>query len=326
MAERTTITQATQIGIESVAGTGVAASKKLLAVSIAPSIKAETTPFRPQGAKYPTTSSLGKEWAEAAIEGIGCYNHLTYLLSSLINKPTPAQQGATTAYLWTFTPNQSAEDTIATLTVESGSSVRAGKFVNGIVNDMTLTFTRDEVAIGGTMMGAAYEDNQTLTGSPTDVAVQQILPTAVDVFIDPSSAALGTTKMTRVVSAEFAISGRFGQFWALNSAVSGPSAYVEATPTATLKLLMEADAAGMALLTSLRAGTKQFVRIQAEGPTIATTYKYKLALDVCGIPTEVGDFQDEAGVYAIEFTLTPTYDATWTKPFSIALTNVIQSL
>ena len=437
MSERTTITQVTQIGVEATPGTAVAATKKLGATSIEPSIQAEIQTFRPAGVKFNTIGVLGKEWTEASIEGPASYTDLAYLFAGALNYAAPVQQAGTTAYLWTFTPSHTAEDTVKTFTVERGSAVRAGRFSYGTVNEVGLSFSRESVDVSGSILGQQYTDDvhlstnatyrltaagspptagtftltyaaqttagiqfnatpaavqaalealstigagnvevtatvaagagtlavannvytiefvnalaqapRTLTGTftgltaagtitlaagvvgvvPTTVALQPVLPTEVSVYLDASGATLGNTKLTRAFTAEWKIGNRFSPLWPLNSAVSSFAATIETAPEATLALTVEADAAGMGPLTAMRAGTKQFIRIEAVGPTIASTYKWKLTLDMCGLVSEVGEFSDEDGVYAVQWTFAAAYDATWTKALTVALQNTLSSL
>ncbi len=329
MAERTSITQITQVGVEATPGTGVAASKLLQAVSIEPAIKANIKTFKPLGQKYATIAALGKEWVEAKISGdVACYNHLAYLLSSVLAYAAPVQQGGTAAYLWTFTPAQSAEDTIKTFTVEQGSAVRAGKFVYGLVKDLSLKFSRESISVDGSMLGQAYQDGITMTASPTAVPVQPILPTALDVYLDSTSANIGTTKLTRALSGQFTISDRFGPLWAINSTVSGFAAHVETEPKAQLKLLVEADASGMGPLTAMRGGDKRYIRLKAVGPLIADSYYCTFQLDLCGMVSGVGEFSDEDGVYGIEWTFDAAYDPSWSsgQAMQVQLTNVLSTL
>jgi len=329
MAERTSITQVTQVGVESVPGTGVAANKLFQALSIEPAIKADIKTFKPLGAKYATIAALGKEWVEAKITGdVACYNHLAYLLSGVLAYAAPVQQGGSAAYLWTFTPAQSAEDTIKTFTVEQGSSARAGKFTYGLVTEFGLKFDREKIEVSGSMLGQAYQDGISMTTSPTAIPIQPILPTALDVYLDATSASIGTTKLTRALSGEFGISDRFGPLWTINSAVSGFAAHVEQAPKAQLKLMVEADATGMGPLTAMRAGDKRYVRLKAVGPLIASTYYYTFQMDICGVVSDVGEFSDEDGVYAIEWTFDVAYDSAWSsgRAMQVQLTNTISAL
>jgi len=329
MAERTSITQVTQVGVETTPGSGVAANKLFQALSIEPAIKADVKTFKPLGAKYATIAALGKEWVEAKISGdVACYNHLAYLLSSVMAYAAPVQQGATTAYLWTFTPAQSTEDAVKTFTVEQGSSVRAGKFTYGLVTEFGLKFDREKIEVSGSMLGQAYQDGITMTASPTAIPIQPILPTDLDVYLDATSASIGTTKLTRALSGEISISDRFGPLWAINSTVDGFAAHVEQAPKTQLKLMVEADATGMGLLAAMRNGDKRYIRLKAVGPLIASTYYYTFQLDLCAVVSDVGEFSDEDGVYAIEWTFDVAYDPAWAsgQAMQVQLTNVLSAL
>ncbi len=437
MSERTTITQVTQIGVESTPGTAVAATKKLGATSIEPSIQAEVQTFRPAGVKFNTIAAFGKDWTEASIEGPASYTDLAYLLAGALSYAAPAQQGGTTAYLWTFTPSHTAEDVVKTYTVERGSAVRAGRFSYGTVNEVGISFSRESVEVSGSMLGQQYEDDvhlstnatytltanaappsagtftltysgqttgaidsdatpaevetalealstigagnvevtatvaegagtlavannvytvefvntlaqapRTLTGTftnltasgsialaagvvgvvPTAVALQPVLPTEVSVYLDASAAALGNTKLTRAFQAEWKIGNRFGPLWPLDSDNGSFATTIETAPEATLTLMVEADEEGMGPLAAMRAGTKQFIRIEAVGPTIASTYTWELTLDLCGLVSEIGEFSDEDGVYAVQWTFAAAYDATWTKALTVALQNTLAGL
>lgn len=326
MSERASVFETTQIGVETVPGTPVAAGKKLLATSIEPSVQAEMVSVRPLGGKFATAAFMGKEWAKAAIQGQASYNDLTYLLAGLLANQAPVQQGLTAAYKWTFSPAQSAPDTIATFTVESGSSVRAGRFAYGLVRELAIKSDRGAVEVSGEMIGGLYADGITLTATPTEIEVVPVMPNQMSVYMDPSAATLGTTKLTRVLRTEISIGNRFEPLWTLDAAETSFVAHVESAPATTMKLLVEADAAGMALLATMRTGAKKFVRFAAVGEEIASPYNYLLQLDMCGTVTDVSEFSDQDGVFAIEWTLQATYDATWTKALEAVLINTLLAL
>jgi len=327
MTDRATLNQVTQIGMETTPGTAVAATRRLPALSITPGIQTAINSFKPVGGKFNTVGALGKEWVEASYEGPLCYNHLTYLLNSLLTTDAPAQQGATAAYKWEFVPAQNAMDDPVTFTVEQGSDVRAGKFTYGLVNGFTLEIDREAANVSGSMIGQAYQDNITMTASGvTDVPVQPVQPTEIDVYLDSTAAGVGSTKLTRALSLSIEMADRYAPVWTLNSAVDGFVAHVETAPTATVTLLVEADEQGMGLLTAMRAGSKRFLRLKATGPVIADTYAYSLTWDMGVLVREVGEFSDEDGVYAIEWTFDIAYDATWQKAMTVALVNTISAL
>jgi len=273
-----------------------------------------------------TVAALGKEWNEAGISGPLTFTEIVYPLASVLNYAAPVQQGVTIAYLWTFTPPQAGVSTNKTFTIEMGSSVRAHSSAYNLVTGLGFNITRDDVEVSGSILGHALADNITLTATPTEIALVPVLPTQVSVYIDASGAALGTTKMLRVLRANLEFGDRFSPVWPIDAAQTDFPAHVEDLPTASLKLLMAADTQGMALLTTMRAGDKKFIRIKAEGALIVTAHPYLFQADVCGVVESVSDFSDEDGIYAIEWTFSVAYDSTWAKALEVQVKNALTAL
>jgi hypothetical protein len=326
MAERSGLLQGVQVAVETTAGTAVAANKRLASTSIDPGIKVNVNDFKPMGNKYSTLTAIGKEWVEAKISGQLCYTDWVYLAASGLQYTAPVQQAATTAYKWVNTPGQTAEDTVKTLSVEVGGTVRAHKFAYGLVTGLGYSITREKAEIKGTMIGQRITDGITMTASPTQITLQPVLPTQIDIFADALVANIGTTKLLRVLSIDFENNARADAVWPIDSAQTSFAATVETAPKSTFKLLVEADALGMAILTNLRSSTDIFFRVQATGPMIASPYTYLWRHDLCADVTDVSSFSDNNGVYAIEWTFTATYDAGWGKAMTFETTNALTTL
>jgi hypothetical protein len=329
MAERSALNQVVQIGVESTPGTSVAAGRRLQAIGIEPSPSVEMDQFRPMGQKYRAITTLGKEWVEASISGRGSYTELVYLLSSVVDTATIATPGgATDARTWTFTPDSFDDDVPKTFTVEHGSGVRADKLVYGLVTELGMAFNRSSIEVSGSMMGRAIEDGITLTGSPTTVDLIPIIPTQVSVYMDDASGDLGTTKLTRVISADFSLGSRYAGVWVLDAANPSFVNHIESEPDLSLNLTLQADAEGMALLTNLRDSETKFIRIHAVGVAdgIEAGYEYEFTLDLAGKISDTGGFSDQDGVYAIEFNFVGVHDATWGKAYEFILQNALTAL
>jgi hypothetical protein len=326
MAERATILQGIQLGVETTPGTAVAANKKLQATSVSTGVKAEIKKFRPTGSKFNTISALGKEWVEGDISGVLSYTDWVYLAASGLQYTAPDQQEATAAYLWENTPGHSSADTVKTFTIEEGSSVRAHKFAYGLVSNLGYTINRDEATVKGKIIGQTLSDAITMTSTPTEIPIVPVLPSDISVYMDTLYSDIGETKLLRVLKIDFDTGERFGTVWPIDGALASFAAHVETEPTAEFKLLLAADAVGMGLLTSMRAGTKKFFRVEAVGETIEDTYTYKWTHDICATVTDVSQFSDEDGIYAIEFTFTATYDSDLTKAFSFSTINKLTAL
>ncbi len=326
MAERSGLLQGVQVAIEATSGVSLPANKRLAATSIDPGIKVNVNDFKPMGNKYTTITAIGKEWVEAKISGQLCYTDFVYLAASGLQYTAPVQQGATTAYMWANTPGQTAEDTVKTLSVEVGGTVRAHKFSYGLVTGLGYSITREKCEIKGTMIGQRITDGITMTASPTAIALQPVLPTQIDVTADALVANIGVTKLLRVLSIDFENNSRADAVWAIDSAQTSFAATVETEPKSTFKMKMEADAAGMAYLTTLRASSSMFIRVKATGPMIATPYTYVWQHDLCVQVTDASSFSDDNGVYAVEWTFMPVFDSGWGKAMVFNTTNALTTL
>lgn len=329
MPERSSLNQVVQVGVETTAGTSVAATKRFQSIGIEPSPSVEMDQFRPAGQKFRAITTLGKEWTEAGIAGRGSYTEIIYLLSSVLNTgviTTPDAAGAPTARKWVFSPSSTADDTPKTFTIEHGSAVRAAKFSYGLVSEFGMSFSRDVIEVSGSMLGRAVVDNIVLTASPTVIDLVPIIPTQVSVYVDTTSAALGTTKLTRAISADFNLGSRFGPVWVLDAANTSFVNHIETEPDLTLNLLLQADAQGMGLLEQLRDGATRFVRIEAVGSNIGGAITYKFTLDMAVKVADTGGFSDADGVFAVEFNFVGVHDGTWGKAIEVSVVNELTAL
>lgn len=322
MPERALVTQSVQIGVETTPGTGVAANKQLQSLSISPEIHIDSTQFQPVGQKVNSIVVPNKEWTEFTASGVLDYTELIYPLSGVLGATTGVQQGATTAYLWTFTPLARGSETYKTFTIEQGDANRAQKLAYGQFSEFEITMNRSGASVSGKGFGLVIQDGITLTASPTALLQKPVIPNQIDVWLDATSGALGTTKLTRVFEAKLAITNRNGPVWALNSANASFAAAVELDPQIVLTLKIEADAAGMAFLTTLRAGTTQFCRIKCTSPDLAgTAFPFSITMDMAVKVATPSNYEDETGVYAITFTCPLVYDTSWAKFLTVGVMN-----
>ena len=327
MPERSTISQHVQVGLETTEGLAVPANRQLQAMSIALSPQIETRRFRPTGTKVDTLVVPGKDWTQGDLSGIATYDEILYPLAGALVAPAAPTVTGTTGQRWTFDPSATTEDTVATLTVEQGSALRAHRAAGGILTDFGLSWTRDSVDLSGTLMAQQFGDGVALTATPTSVPLVPVLPKDISVYADPTAAALGTTKLPRALSGEFAMGGRFGALWTLNAALPSYAAHVETEPDFTLKLLLEADATGMDFLAKLRAGSSTFVRIEAVGGVIgAGPATYRLTWDMALKVEAIDSLDDSDGVYAIGLTMRSIFDATWGRFMQVEVVNSTTAL
>lgn len=325
MPERQTGNQVTQFGLETVAGTAVAANKKFKSFDVTINPTGEMSSYRPQGSRLPTVVVPGQEWTGGAISGAPVYDELMYLLAMTLGAPTTTVTGVT-GQQHVFTFNAEGAQNAKTFTIEKGDSVRAGKASHVLATDLAINLTRNEFTIDGSVIGQLYTDGVTMTASPTTFPQIPILPKQFSLFLDDTSAALGTTKYLRGFAASLSLSGLVSAIWPINDALTSFATTVDTSELdATMELRVEADASGMALLTSLRAGSTKFLRIVSQGPVIgAGPATYALQIDAAVKIANYADFDDEDGLYVVPWPLQIVNDA-WGS-LKITLTNATAAL
>lgn len=319
MPERATVQQIIQLGVEATPGTAVPATRRLGSMTIKPKIVVDTTMFRPAGLKYATVQALNKEWAEFDAEGQPTYEEIIVPLNGVATVGTISQvmDGATStgAYEHLFSPSSSAPDSPKTYTLEHGQAgLQAESFTHALFTDLGLTIKRSGVSLKGN--GFARRATTAITptaGLAVPAALTPILPGQFSVYLDTTAAALGTTRLTRLVTADPKLGGRYNPSWFVDSSQASFTTFVETPADSTAKVVVEADAVGMGLLGNLRAGDTRFLRLEATGPVIYNAgvqlnlphlFRWDMAIKI----EDVDQWSDEDGIYAIPFTFTPVHD------------------
>ncbi|HEY8818410.1 MAG TPA: hypothetical protein VIM25_06285 [Candidatus Limnocylindrales bacterium] len=319
MADRAKVTENVQFGVESVEGTAVAAPNNIRSVSVDTKIGGAAEFFRPDGRKFNTLSSLNQEWSTFALNGKGTYTEINYLLAMLFGNVAPASSGLAVKTR-AFEMLDTTILTPASMTIEKGSSVRAQQIAGAILTDTVMSFSRKAgITITGNGIGHLFTDGVTLTASPVDIPLVPLVGKQLDVYIDATAAALGTTKLLRAFSLDNTLTGAFGPVWPINSANASYDGHVDLAPTTGTKFMVEADATGMGYLTQYRADTLMFIRIQATGPNIPgeTSVPYLFKYDTCvNIKTVTPDTDDD-GVTTVEYDCELIKDSTWGKALEI---------
>lgn len=160
---------------------------------------------------------------------------------------------------------------------------------------------------------------------PNPLPLIPVLPQQFDVYLDNSAAALGTTKLLRVLSVETDMADRFNPLWAINSANTSYATTYETKLKPQVKMQMERDAAGMALVTAMRTGATRFMRIKATGGPIGTA-AYGFSLDMALQVSDAPAFDDKDGLSTLSWTLDLVHDPTWSKAIHLDVTNTQAAL
>jgi hypothetical protein len=346
---RSTASQVTQIGREAVAGTPVAATRRLGSLSIVPAINAETNLFRPEGMKFPTVGVLNREWTTADVTGQPTYEEVVIPLSGAVDTATVSEvmDGATPtgAFEWVFTPDSVAPDAPKTFSLErgqEGSSVEKASHL--LFTGFGLEISRAGISLSGSAFAKALTQaaNGLTAGLDVPDDLTPITPGSVCVYMADTHALLEsapgvsdtTKRLGRVISANPSIEDRYNPAWFVNCTEESFTTFVENSDGVggTFGLTQEADDAnGMALLDTVRAGATKFIRIEAKGPVIYNAgvqpdlrhlFRWDMALKI----ENPDAFSDEDGIYAIAWTLRPVHDGVWGKAHQITVRNMLDPL
>ena len=331
VSERAAVNQRTAIGAESTSalGTIVSASKLLECFDYSVGIGTDLKDYRATGHKYTTVRELNEEWTDGTLSGNGDYNGLLYPLGGVMGATTPVAHGAsTTAKDWIYSPPTYGSIVPQTYSFQQGDSTHAHGFQYGLHTDFGYKATRKDFAISGKVIAQQFTDNVTLASSPTGIALAPIVANQVNVYWDTTSGGLGTTQLLKFLSVDFSMGGVYKPTWFMNRSNPSFTSHVDVAPATTVKLMMEADTQGMSFLSTLRAGTTMYLRVDALGPVIDTPntinneFKHDMAVKV-GKPST---FSDSDGIYAIEWECLIVEDPTWGKAHTATVTNLITAL
>lgn len=332
--EITTVNQRIQIGAEatSALGTAVAASKILECFDWTIGIDGDVLFYRPTGRKYASTQEQNTEYTTGTLAGEMDYNGVIYPLGGVMGSVTSvAHLASTTAKDWIFSPPLTGSVVPQTYTLQQGDSTRARQVAYLLFQQFGYKAERKTgMQISGKWMAQPLTDNATLTTNPTTIAIAPIVGKQINVYLDPTSAALGTTQLNKVLAIDYTFDSVYNPFFPLNRSNLGWTAHVDMPPTCTIKLLMEADTAGMAPLSYLEAGTTYFLRVSCQGAQIASdgpgaiynTFQHDMAIKF----NKPSPFQDKDGVFALEWQCQIVEDPTWAKSQTITVTNLLTAL
>jgi hypothetical protein len=293
--ERSSTFIGTQIGTETAHGTGVAATIKLIGIQVTPQVKVDTKEIR-SGNLFADAYALGRDWTEAKFEGAPYYEMMETITKSAL----------CTGAGGVHTVSNTTDNEYTSYTFQVGNASYVESFTGGTFTGFNVKYTPEEITIAGDIIGNQMSVPGTWTAGIAAPTGTIILPGHCTVSVS------GATQ-TRVLSAEFDISGRFKPLYVLNGSYTSV-AMVETAPDSTVKIEVEADTEGIAHLTRLRAGnTAVNVILQATNGT--RTFKIECACQV----KELDSFKISDTTYNVAYTLGVVYSST--IGYAIKVTN-----
>ncbi len=329
MAVRPLIDDLVQLAPEATEGDGAASTKRVPDLNIAFGYNATFKDIQGSGYSLDLGTSPGQEWGTFTGGGQGSYNGIVYPLNSLLKKVS-ASSGGATSKIWTFDWTDFGANAFQTYCFEKGQTVAAEKIAGARFTDFSMKMTPDEASWTGGGIGGAIQRGITMTPTGvTEVAVRPMVPKTFDVYLDPSAATLGTTKLLLAFEFDWGISKIAGPLNAMNSANNGYAATVKLKPGATATLTISDDSVSSAQITKMRSGTPFFIRVVSQGDLIDTgapNHYFKFTGDFCVAVNGQPRATAVMGAEALQFPLKIQHDATWGKGLLVVVENLIAAL
>lgn len=316
-----------QIGIQSLYGTPVAATRKFAGLFFTFSDKFDVKTYRSKGAKFNDSSVINKSWSEFTFEGPGSYNELPYILAGLFPGAVPTTVVAG-VFKYAFNPAGEGKDDHSYFTIEEGDSDDADRFSDVTIKSFNLDFSRDEVNYSGDGFAKPNDGSfSALTSSGVSkLASRPISGNEVSVYMDSTFAGIGTTKLTDAFTARFSMGEKRQPKWVLNAAETSWKEDKEVVPDVNLTIATEDNAQSRALRASLASNPVQFFRVEAIGPVISGVNNYRLRLDFCGKIMNPNREPDMDGIYGFEYEFGAFLENTMNRGFSFEIINALSSL
>lgn len=321
---RTSLIQVTQLGVESVPGTLVTATKRLGSISLSFNPKVSAKSHTPAGYKFPLAAVKGKDYTEGSFDGLLDYNELCYILSSLLVYAAPT--GAGTTKTWTHKPGYKSLDTLKTYSAEHGESSISVNIPHLCFSSLNLDITRDEVKVSGNVLGQKMATAAGVTGALADPVLVPATPDDFILYVADTYAGLAAGQID-AYKISLSLDRGLTPTWPVNSAKPSFSTVAETKPNFKLKLSFEANAAGMAFLDKLRAGSTVFIKLVGTSASIVeNSTAYSMTMEMSAKVLEPSELSDSDGVYSIEYTFEPSYTSDIAGGIKFVLVNSLAAL
>lgn len=231
-----------------------------------------------------------------------------------------------------FDTNTFGRDDVQTYTIEQIDTQRnrASRATNCVFSELTLESTRsDEMTIGGTVVGKILQRGATPTTAGI-VAERPVfaVPADVNVYLDDSYDALGTTKLLANFGYNYSFSDRYNQAWVHDRSEPSWKSLLESEPSLTLELLLGEGAAADEVLERAPVGTRNFVRFESLGPEIwpGSGVRYAFVIDMCCQVNDSPSQDDEDDAYVVTIPLEAEHDEDWGRASRCRTTAIAAAL
>lgn len=309
-----------QFGIESTAGTLVAATQQMIGEGVyVPEIDREFEEF-PRGVRAPVTGggfAIRRGGRFTFTTNLDYSNAIYFFGAGLLHDAAPTGTGP---YTWSYDPNLTAvpASTILPVTLEfaisDGSTVHYQREAGyGVLRSFEITLAFNQPAKVTYEMFFRAEQTSTVTGALTPLAGREQIPSNLfKVFMDNSGGTIGTTqKSTTVREATLNVVTGMEPSYTLDGRADLDFTHISpGMLNATLALTMEHAANAATEIGIWRTGGVQLVRLKADNGA-ATTANRQFQIDLAAKYMEPPAFSQDTMMEIVTMNMGLEYDSTW---------------
>ncbi len=321
-----------QIGVQSVAGTSVAATKRLTSLGINLGLDIVTKQFRSHGAKANTSSIVHKIMSSGSFEGPLSYIEICYVLAGFSATATPVTTSGVST--WTFSPNAIGSDSYKLFTLEQGDDEALEVYKDVLFTSLDIAWGLEDVTMSGNLFagGRTVTEGGSLTSAISLLAEKPVSARDINIYCDTTYGGMGGTQLTDPFDAKLSLGEKYMPKWVLNRSYTSFKEPYEKISEKTFTITIEANSQGRTLLSDLTnpASTTpgRYFRVEASDGVIgATATNYSITVDFFAKLTavrEVKDYNDS--LFAYEMTFTLLQESSLNKPYLITVKNALTSL
>jgi hypothetical protein len=322
-----------QIGRETVAGTGVAATVIWRGLGTIEDQREQVRPDEDIGLVVPTDRSYtAKQLGELKMEATEMtFQQACHILEAAIKSiGTGVADGAGSGKIYDYTFPEASKNTIKTYTLEMGDDEQEEEMAYGFVTEFKISGKAGEAV----MIEAIWQGRQvapsTFTGSLSLATVEEILTSKGKLFIDTVAASYGTTEISNTLLA-FELSVKTG--WVPVFACDGELYFSFAKltrPEIKLDVTFEHNASAVAQKAIWRAETARKLQLKFTGSALSsagTTYTYyTMIINLAGKWEKFEALDDQDGNDVVKGTFVAGYNATAADVGDIIIVNETASL
>jgi hypothetical protein len=300
-----------QLGLESVAGTPVAATTIWRGMGTIADMVEKKYPEEHVGIFGKTHRHyVARYWGELAMPSVeATFEQLPYLFEAGVAEETPTQDGTGSGYIYQYIAPVTTPNTTATYTIEGGDNQQAEKFDHAFVK---------RILLSGEGQGALFMQadwlgrqvtNTTYTAALSLPSVEEIIFNSVKLYIDEEAGTIGSTQVTDTLfKAELDYKPGLEEWWAADGSLDF-SLTKFADEDIKLKLTYEHNSDAVAEKGKYRDDDVRLMRLLFEGAALGTpgsTYSNKtLQIDMAANYDVFNPLGENNGndVYEVEATI-----------------------